>query len=171
MVTLLPEQPADAPVIETLLDTAFGPDRFQKTAYAYRQDRPPEPDLCFVARSGEALVGTLRHWAVQVDQGPETVLLLGPIAVAPQFQGQGVGDRLIRHGLLAARRLGWTMVVLVGDEGYYRRFGFAAAAPHGLVMPGEAPARVLARPLRPWAGTGGALRPLPVLSSPRAAVE
>jgi predicted N-acetyltransferase YhbS len=59
---------------------------------------------------------------------------------------------------------GWARherVLLVGDYGYYRRFGFRPAAPHGIVMPGENPARLLALPLAPGAldAVAGPLQP------------
>ena len=51
--------------------------------------------------------------------------LLGPIAVSPTRQGRGIGAALIEAGLLEIRSRGAAGCVLVGDPGYYGRFGFA----------------------------------------------
>jgi predicted N-acetyltransferase YhbS len=50
--------------------------------------------------------------------------LLGPIAVHPTIQGEGVGGELIRSSLDLAKKSGWTRIVLIGDEIYYTKFGF-----------------------------------------------
>ncbi|WP_417713542.1 GNAT family N-acetyltransferase [Pseudophaeobacter arcticus] len=53
-----------------------------------------------------------------------TALLLGPVAVHPTHQGEGLGGSLIRDSLAKAAEQGWHRVMLVGDAPYYRRFGF-----------------------------------------------
>ncbi len=60
-------------------------------------------------------------------------LLLGPVAIHPTRQGEGLGGLLIRESLAEARRQGWERVMLVGDAPYYGRFGFRKL-PH-IVMP------------------------------------
>ena len=54
----------------------------------------------------------------------------------PEWQSEGWGALLMRHGLAEAERLGHAAVVLVGDAPYYRRFGFQQALTEGLVLPG-----------------------------------
>ncbi len=56
-----------------------------------------------------------------------SALLLGPVAVHPTHQGEGLGGVLIRHSLAEARSQGWTQVILIGDASYYGRYGFARA--------------------------------------------
>ena len=73
------------------------------------------------------MVGTVRLWNVDAGSG-RPALLLGPLAVACDAQGRGVGARLMRRALREAKRLGHSAVLLVGDAPYYRRFGFSAAA-------------------------------------------
>lgn len=51
--------------------------------------------------------------------------LLGPVGLLPRFQGQGIGSALVREALLRMRAMGAAGVVLVGDPGFYARFGFA----------------------------------------------
>ncbi|MBB4287880.1 GNAT family N-acetyltransferase [Roseospira goensis] len=153
---LRPETPADGPVIEALLDRAFGPDRHAKRSYVYRHGVDPVADLGFVAdRPDGTLLGTLRFWPVLVGDAAHPALLLGPIAVEPGLKGRGIGKALMRKGLFEARRHGHGLVVLVGDLPYYSLFGFQPAARLGIVMPFERPHRVLALELTAGAGRGG----------------
>jgi predicted N-acetyltransferase YhbS len=136
MVTIQPEAPADAGARESLLDLAFGRKRAAKTAQRLRDDRLPADGLAFSARTpGGKLVGTLRLWHVSAGRD-RPALLLGPVAVHPAHRGRGIGSALIRAALASAARLGHRAVLLVGDEPFYRRFGFARALTENLRLPG-----------------------------------
>ncbi len=163
MFTITTERAEDGPAIEALLDRSFGPQRQAKLSYGYREGVAPSIHLCLAARadSDGAIVGTIRFLPVAVGVRRQPALLLGPLAVEPALSGQGIGRALIRQSLDMA---GWArhrVVLLVGDESYYGRFGFRPAAPHGIVMPGENPARLLVLELVPdaLAQAGGALLP------------
>lgn len=135
------EHPGDASSIERLHARAFGPGRFARTAYRLREGSAPVADLCFAALVGSYLVGSVRLWPA-VARGP--LLVLGPLTVDPSFEGRGIGSRLMREALDAARNAGHGLVVLVGDAPYYRRFGFTPVPPGRLVPPGPVdPARFL----------------------------
>lgn len=161
MFHLTTERPADGPQIETLLDRAFGPGRHSKTSYRFRAHAAPLAGLARVARADDdgRLLGTIRYWPVAI--GGHDALLLGPLAVEPALKGRGIGVALMRDTLDAAAWANRTRIVLVGDLGYYARFGFVPAAPLGLVMPGEKPKRLLACALAKgaFAGVRGALQP------------
>ena len=160
MIELTHERPDDAEGIESLLDRAFGQDRLRKTSYQFRVSTPPVPDLSFVVRDADLLIGTIRYWPVSVGTGKQA-LLLGPIAVDPARSAQGVGGALMRHSLAAAAAAGHGAVLLVGDIAYYGRFGFHHAAPQGITMPGEQAERLLLQELAPGAlrGVEGPLAP------------
>lgn len=131
-----PEQPHDSPAIETLLDAVFGGDRQQKTTYRLRQGVAPIAALSWVIAAADGvLAATIRYWPVLLPNGT-TSLLLGPIAVAPAWQGQGLGSQLIRFTLHQAKTLSYTSMLLVGDAPYYHRFGFTRALTQGLTLPG-----------------------------------
>ncbi|HYG89758.1 MAG TPA: N-acetyltransferase [Azospirillum sp.] len=137
---ITPEEPQHAAAIETLLDTAFGPDRQKKTAYRLRDGVAPIPELCLVALGhddlgNERLKGTIRYWPVSIG-GMTPALLLGPIAVDPALQGSGLGSKLIRMTLNKAAAAGHRAVLLVGDAPYYERFGFTRALTQNLQFPG-----------------------------------
>ncbi|MEL7126461.1 MAG: N-acetyltransferase [Pseudomonadota bacterium] len=145
MYTLTPETPEDWWEVEALYDTCFAPGREALSSYRLRDDVPPVPELSCVARdAGGILAGAIRYWPVRI--GSDDALLLGPIAVHPTRQGEGLGGALIRETLAVAEGLHWARVMLVGDAPYYSRFGFARL--QGVEMPPPTnPDRVLGRAL------------------------
>lgn len=157
MFEIIHQRPEDAEKIPALLDKCFGSDRQQKTVYRLREDVPALAELSFVAYAGDDMIGTIEYWPIVIgDQYP--ALLLGPIAVEPQWQGKGIGVALIRQSLALAAEFGHSRVVLVGDPEYYARFGFVGAAPLGLALPGPVDMeRLVVKALVPGAldGIGG----------------
>ncbi len=153
-IQILPERPQDHQLIEPLLDLTFGAERHKRTTYRLREGVAPLPELCLVALDpDELLLASLRFWPVVVASAP--AILLGPLAVDPRLQGQGIGRRLLRYALAEARRLGHSLCVVVGDPAYYGPFGFRSAVAAGLVMPGPVdPARFQVLELRPGALEG-----------------
>jgi len=146
MYTLVQERPSDAPTIERLYSAAFGPGRFARTAERLREDNAPIADLCFIAEEDGALAGSVRFWPVMVGKTPG--LMLGPLAVQPHRQRNGMGIALVQAGLARATEAGVPFVFLVGDEPYYRRAGFQVAVAGRLQMPGPVDAhRLLVRDL------------------------
>jgi len=109
--------------VEALYDLCFAPGRTALSSYRLRDGVPPVGDLCLTARDGDGVLGAaIRFWPVRV--GTWEALLLGPIAVHPTRQGEGLGGLMIREGLQRAARAGWPRSLLVGDAPYYSRFGF-----------------------------------------------
>ena len=145
MLRISIETQNDHQEVEYLYDLAFAPGRQALSSYRLRDGVPPVAALCMVAR-GEAgeLAGAIRYWPVRI--GEAEALLLGPIAVHPTRQGEGVGAELMEASLIRALSMGWQRVLLVGDAGYYRRFGFSHV--QGIEMPPPTnPERVLGRAL------------------------
>jgi predicted N-acetyltransferase YhbS len=149
MFRIHPETPDDTAEVEFLFDLAFAPGRTALSSYRLRDGRPAEPELSLVARDDyDALGGAIRYWRVRVGAAGAPALLLGPVAVHPTRQGEGLGAVLIAESLARAAAAGWTRVILVGDEPYYRRFGFSRATAHALDFPPPTnPDRLLARAL------------------------
>ena len=109
--------------VEALYDLCFAPGRTALSSYRLREGVPPVANLCLVARDPDGfLAGAIRFWPVRV--GRAEALLLGPVAVHPTRQGEGLGGLLMREGLARAQADRWPRVLLVGDEPYYGRFGF-----------------------------------------------
>jgi predicted N-acetyltransferase YhbS len=145
-----PEAPHQAQLVEALNDRAFGPGRFAKTAHRLREGRAGLPELSFVATDGDMLVGSVRYWPVAIGGAP--ALLLGPLAVDPERQNQGIGKGLMEASLAKAAALGHRLVILVGDPPYYARVGFAPVPRGQMSLPGPVdPGRLLYLELQPGA--------------------
>lgn len=141
------ELPLDAEAIERLHERAFGPGRFARTAYRLREGAAPRPDLSFTALVGTLLVGSVRVSPARAGGVP--ALVLGPLTVDPAFEGRGIGAALMASAIEAARATGRPLMLLVGDEPYYARFGFRRVPARQLSLPGPIdPARFLALALR-----------------------
>ena len=149
------ETDADWWEVEALLDLCFGPARTALSSYRLRDEVPPARDLCLVARGRHGEVaGAIRFWPVRI--GDHGAMLLGPVAVHPTRQGEGLGAFLIQSGLDRAHVAGVDRVLLVGDAPYYARFGFARL--DGVAMPPPTnPDRVLG--VWDWAGVTGPVTP------------
>jgi predicted N-acetyltransferase YhbS len=128
------EAPHDYFAREALLDSAFGPARFEKTAERLREGRLPAEGLALTMKKGNALIGTLRLW--HVDAGGADALMLGPLAVAEAWRSRGFGRRLMAEALFRAVIHGHAAVLLVGDAPYYEAFGFSRRLTRDLVLPG-----------------------------------
>lgn len=136
------ERAEDAASVEKLITLGFGAGRFAKTAYRLREGVKPEARLCFVAEENKKLVGAVRFWPMLV--GGQKSLLLGPLAVQPELRGKGIGIALMQKGIEEARKLGFNTIILVGDESYYSRAGFAKLKPGQARFPGPVdPERIL----------------------------
>ncbi len=149
MYHLTPQSPDDHWEVEALFDTCFAPGREALSSYRLRDGIPPVAGLNHVARDDAGiLAGAIRYWPVRI--GAAKALLLGPVAVHPTRQGEGLGRALIEQSLEHAPSLGWQRVMLVGDLPYYARFGFNRLC--NVVMPPPTnPERVLGRELVPGA--------------------
>ncbi|OYQ43118.1 GNAT family N-acetyltransferase [Rhodoferax sp. TH121] len=147
-----PETPADIDAITALTAAAF-----LHAAHTSHTEQfiinalraAGQLSLSLVAVDGALLLGHVALSPVTVSDGSTGWYGLGPISVLPSSQGQGVGSQLMRRALTDLQDLGAAGCVLLGDPGYYARFGFA---PHpGLVLDGVPPEYFMAM------GFGGAL--------------
>lgn len=133
----------DISAISALHARVFGPGRFARTAYRVREGHGLTSPYCRAAFAGGRLIAALRFTAVTIGERGQA-LLLGPLAVDPDFAGKGFGRRLIAEGLADAQARGQRLVVLVGDLPYYGRFGFKPVPPGHIIFPGPVnPARIL----------------------------
>ncbi|CAM5761248.1 GNAT family N-acetyltransferase [Bosea minatitlanensis] len=158
MITIRDEIASDIPAREALLDRCLGERRTAKSSERLREGRLPAEGLALTAERDGEVVGTVRLWHVAAGGVP--ALLLGPLAVKPELQGEGLGKALMREALWRAACRGHGAVLLVGDAPYYARFGFDAGLTRDLAMPGPVErGRFLAVALRAGAldGASGVL--------------
>jgi putative acetyltransferase len=126
-MNIRPERPADIPGIRAVNLMAFETSAEADLVDALREQA--EWTVSLVADDGEALVGHILFSPVTLRGHPELpVAGLGPMAVVPARQRQGIGSALIHDGLERCRQLGFGAVVVVGHPEYYPRFGFTAGS-------------------------------------------
>jgi predicted N-acetyltransferase YhbS len=162
LITLSPLAEADPKAVETLLDAAFGADRRGRTAYRLREGMRPIADLSLAAHDDEQLVGVLQCWPIALHgaDGETPLILVGPVAVDPERQQQGIGLRMMSEMLKHTD--GREPLVLIGDPEYYgRHFGFIADATANWEVPGPFERRRL------LARTGGRNLPYRGMLGPR----
>ncbi|MCA9955815.1 MAG: N-acetyltransferase [Anaerolineales bacterium] len=100
--------------------------------------------ISLVALLDDALVGHVLFSPVTVksDKGEFTAVALGPVAVSPDHQKEGIGSALCRQGIEACRDAGYELAFVLGHPSYYPRFGFTSSAPYGLRCQFDVPAEV-----------------------------
>ncbi len=125
-----------------------------------RDDGDVVPGLSIVAEVDGGVVGHVVCSRARIGGAPS--LGLGPLGVLPEHQRRGVGLALVHGVLAAADALGASEVVLLGDPGYYSRFGFVLAVPLGVLPPDPAwSEHFQLRTLTAWAGVTGTFRYAP----------
>ncbi len=100
------------------------------------------PELSIVAEVNNQIVGHILLSKLEIENDINTIesLALAPVSVLPEFQGKGVGSKLILHSHEVAKELGYKSIVLLGHEDYYPRFGYEPANRYGIEMPCDVPA-------------------------------
>ena len=134
------ERPQDAAEIRRLTDEAF-----RTVAYSNQKEgeivdalrAAKALTLSLVAEEDGQVLGHVAFSPVQIGGEDKGWYGLGPVSVSPDRQGEGIGGKLIREGLALLRAAGAKGCVLLGDPGYYGRFGFKAD--QRLKLPGVPP--------------------------------
>lgn len=126
------EQQGDESAIRRVNDVAFGQPDESRIVDAIRAARQSLVSL--VAVEGTAIVGHILFTPITIESAGKTVRAsgLGPLAVLPERQRQGIGSLLVDAGLRECARLGHEVVVVVGHPGFYPRFGFRPGRDFGL---------------------------------------
>lgn len=164
--TIRPTTQADAQAIARLHLAAFGEEGPEIVALIddLLADASARPLLSLAAMREERLVGHVLFSAVrfQPPRPDVAAALLAPLAVHPDCQSQGIGDRLVREGLTRLAEAGVEKVFVLGHPDYYPRFGFQPAGVRGYAAPYPIPEQNAAawrlldlRPgaATPWRGT------------------
>lgn len=131
------EEPSDMAAVEATTIAAF-----QNAAHTNHAEQfivralrnSGQLTVSLVAEDNGSIIGHVAVSPVAISSGAEGWYGLGPISVTPKHQGQGVGAQLMEHALAELRALGAAGCVVLGEPGYYSRFGFNAVP--SLVLPG-----------------------------------
>ena len=130
---LLLETKNDRKEVEQLLDLVFTPRRKLLSSYKLRGPTNKVSKLSYVIKdNSDIVVGSIRFWNIKISGHSSRGLLLGPLAVHPIYQGEGLGEKLVLNGIGKARADKWNWIVLVGDAGYYSKFGFSHVPTDGI---------------------------------------
>jgi len=142
-------RPEDGAEISALHARAFGPGRFARTAYRVREGTPFASPYCRVCLIDGRIIAAVRFTSIDIGDR-RGALLLGPLAVHPEFANRGYGRGLVGNAMDAARANGLSLVLLVGEEPYYTRLGFVRVPTGRIALPGPVnPERLLAAELAP----------------------
>ena len=169
-----PERKTDRAAIRRVNEAAF--------------DQPAEADLVDALRSAGAVIGSLvaevgaevvghilfspavlnshsqsggvAHSDTPASELPRPIAALGPMAVLPERQGQGIGSQLVVAGLEVCRAAGYDLVIVLGHLEFYPRFGFRPAPPLGIRWEHGADSHFMVMELQPGAlaGASGVVR-------------
>lgn len=156
-LAIRPERAGDEGAIRSVTQAAFAGQPHSDGSEPALLDRlhaDGDLALSLVAEEGGRIIGHVAFSRVSISDGAAEWYGLGPVSVLPEEQGREVGAQMIQHGLRELARRGARGVVLLGDPGYYGRFGFVhdptlsypGPPPEyfqRLVLAGEAPSGVV----------------------------
>jgi len=126
-VTIRPELPGDVEAISRITELAFRSHPYSNNTEQFIIDelrRSGALSISLVAEIDKQVVGHIAFSPVEISDGSRNWYALGPVSVTPDLQGQGTGQALVKAGLDALRAREAGGCVLVGDPGFYGRFGF-----------------------------------------------
>ena len=132
------ERPDDIAAVRKLHKRAFDQDQEANIVDVLRSNSAAL--LSLVASLDERVVGHIMYSPLEVGQ--RTGAGLGPMAVLPEHQRQGIGSKLIEAGNQELKEAGCPFIVVIGHADYYPRFGFAPAQAHGITCEWDVPDNV-----------------------------
>ena len=127
----------DTNEVLNIIRQAFGNEKEPQLVSDMLSDPSAEPKLSLLASINEQCVGHILFTAVRLI-GAQTSLkasILAPLAIRPDFQGQGIGGALVKEGLRLLKGDGVDLVFVLGHIDYYPRFGFQTAGRLGFEAP------------------------------------
>lgn len=131
MVTIRPEQTQDAHAVRRVHTTAFPTQA--EADLVERLRAAGKSAVSLVAEAEGGIIGHIVFSLVSFEPALDVIAYgLGPLAVIPGHEKHAVGRRLVQNGLAECHARDACMVVVLGDFGYYSRFGFEPASRHGL---------------------------------------
>lgn len=146
------ETPDDHADIRRIVDEAFGDTITGDIVDGIRASDRFVPELSLVAVSERQTLGHVISSYVDLVPGTRRVLQVGPLAVVPSHQRQGIGSALMHETIRIADERGEPLLLIEGSPVYYGRFGFTRADEQGIEMPPEShgPQFFMIRPLRAY---------------------
>ncbi|NRF39607.1 GNAT family N-acetyltransferase [Pedobacter foliorum] len=145
-INIREERPEDFHSVFDLIEKAFRDEKYSdhKEHFLVERLRKSEafvPGLSLVCEVENKIVGYILLTKIKIKTSEDeiTSLALAPVAVIPEFQGKGIGGRLIEAAHLKASDLGYQSIILLGHEKYYPKFGYHLACEFGISLPFDVP--------------------------------
>jgi putative acetyltransferase len=136
LIEIREERPNDVGAIRDLNRRAFEQDQESNIVDALRANGAAL--LSLVATLNDRVVGHITYSSLSID-GKLRGAALGPMAVLPDCQRQGIGSKLIEAGNRKLKDAGCPFIIVVGHADYYPRFGFRPASEHGIKCEWDVP--------------------------------
>lgn len=143
---LLQETKNDHKEVFSVIENAFKNAEYTDNTEQYLVERLRNsdafiPELSIVAEIDGKIVGhiLLTRLKIRNQTNEFDSLALAPVSVLSEFQGKGIGGKLILESHKKAKELGFKSIVLLGHENYYPRFGYEQADKYGIELPFEIP--------------------------------
>jgi len=135
-----PEEEKDFGEIYRLIRTAFKTANVkdgdeQDFAVKLRESEGYIPSLALVAEEGNKIIGHIMMTKTHIEQPDGSIfnaLLVAPLSVLLEYRDRGVGSALMQEAVTIARSMGYKVAFLVGDPGYYSRFGYKQTSLYGI---------------------------------------
>jgi putative acetyltransferase len=136
VIEIREERPDDMAAVRDLNRRAFGQDQESNIVDSLRADGAAL--LSLVATLNDRVVGHIMY-SPAIIAGNVTGAALGPMAVVPECQRQGIGSKLVEAGNRKLKDSGCPFILVVGHADYYPRFGFRPASAHGIKCEWDVP--------------------------------
>lgn len=136
------EEPKDYEIIYSVVKNAFDSAKHsdgneQDLVNALRKGEAFIPELSLVAEVDGQIVGHIMFTRGKIEE--DTVLVLAPLSVLPEYQKKGIGISLIKEGHKIAKELGYEYSIVLGSEKYYPKTGYLPADKFGIRPPFDVP--------------------------------
>lgn len=146
-IKLRQENKNDFESVFQLIEKAFEKEEYSdhKEQFLVERLRNSEafiPELSIVAEIDNKIVGHILFTKLEIKNDLKSFesLALAPVSVLPEFQGKGIGSKLILYGHEIAKSLDYKSVILLGHQDYYPRFGYELCEKYNIKMPFDVPA-------------------------------
>jgi len=134
------ESLADYAAIAEVNILAFGQENEAKLISEIRDSQAYIPELSLIAELDNVIVGHILFSYIDlIGEESLQVLALAPLAVLPQFQRQGIGSALVKAGLEKADTIKEALVIVLGHQHFYKRFGFQPSVNYKITSPFPVP--------------------------------
>lgn len=140
------EHPSDYNDVAEIIEEAFRNEQYsdQKEYVLVEKLRNSKsfiPELSLVAENNGSLVGHILLSKIKIKNAAKVSLslALAHVSVHPNFQGNGIGSKLILESHKLAKTLGFKSIVLLGHKDYYPKFGYQKASVFRIKLPFDVP--------------------------------